>query len=492
MSIDNHGAANDLLREGLDDESDIEDLSPAIPLESPESNEALLMMDSPLVPQLENLFDAFASGQAERFTPIPAHQNARLAKRFELAILIFCSLAPAIGLWAALDRALFAGAFAETLIALLVAITGAWYALRQLKGHANARDVSYVLPVNFVAFTSVVTVLALARIPYSASLLATGAVCAVACSFGLALYGRRLVQPHVIVGGGRSAEIPIGGHYVPAPNAEKLENLIDSGWRDWAIVADLHYPHSQHHERLFAKAALHGIPVYHYRSVAEGLTGQVKINHLSENEFGSLIPNAPYMGLKRVVDILGALILLPLLAPIFAVLAILIRLDSPGKALFIQERVGYRGERFRMIKFRTMRERVVTADQQEQRNDAMTKSDDDRITGIGHVLRKTRMDELPQIINVLLGDMSFIGPRPEACSLSEWYQSELPFYSYRHIVRPGITGWAQVTQGHVTDVSDVLSKLRYDFYYIKNMSLWLDVLIVLKTVRVIATGSGAK
>jgi lipopolysaccharide/colanic/teichoic acid biosynthesis glycosyltransferase len=491
-SMDSHGATNELLREGSDNEPGTEDPSPAGPSENPKQNQAPLKIGSPLVPQLKNLFDVVASSQAERFTPIPAHQNARLVKRFELAILIFCSLAPAIGLWAALDRTLFAGAFLETLAALMVAIAGAWYALRQLKGHANARDVSYVLPVNFVAFTSVVTILALVRIPYSASLLATGAICAIACSFGLALYGRRLVQPHVIVGGGRSAEIPIGGQYVPAPNAEKLENLIDSGWRDWAIVADLHYPHSQNHERLFAKAALHGIPVYHYRSVAEGLSGQVKINHLSENEFGSLIPNAPYMSLKRVVDVLGALILLPLLSPVFAVLAMLIRLDSPGKALFIQERVGYRGEKFRMIKFRTMRERVVAADQKEQRNDAMTKSDDDRITGIGHFLRKTRMDELPQMINVLIGDMSFIGPRPEACSLSEWYQSELPFYSYRHIVRPGITGWAQVTQGHVTDVSDVLSKLRYDFYYIKNISLWLDVLIVLKTFRVIVTGSGAK
>lgn len=492
MSMDSHEEANELLLDGFENEPVTGDSAPAVPLSTVLKDEDFLPVGSLMLPQLEKLFEVMPGAQAERFAPIPAHRNGKLAKRYELAILIFCSLAPAIGLWAVLDRALFTGAFEETIIAMLVAIVGAWYSLRQLKGHANARDVSYVLPVNFVAFTGVVTVLALTRIPYSTTLLATGAVCAIVCSFALALYGRRLVQPHVIVGGGRAAEIPIGGQYVPAPNAEKLENLIDSGWRDWAIVADLHYPHSQHHERLFAKAALQGIPVYHYRSVAEGLSGQVEINHLSENDFGSLIPNAPYMGLKRVADVVGALALLPLLAPIFAVLAILIRLDSPGKAFFIQERVGYRGKTFRMIKFRTMRDRVVAADQNEQRNDAMTKGDDDRITGIGRILRKTRMDELPQIINIILGDMSLIGPRPEACALSEWYQAELPFYSYRHIVRPGITGWAQVTQGHVTDVSDVLSKLRYDFYYIKNISLWLDILIVLKTVRVIVTGSGAK
>jgi len=145
-----------------------------------------------------------------------------------------------------------------------------------------------------------------------------------------------------------------------------------------------------------------------------------------------------------------------------------------------------------MIKFRTMRERCLSGDEDAMREDAMTRSDDDRVTRIGRFLRKTRIDELPQIFNVLRGEMSFIGPRPEAQSLSQWYEAELPFYAYRHIVRPGITGWAQVNQGHVTDVADVLNKLRYDFYYIKNISLWLDVLIALKTIRVMAGGIGAK
>jgi len=491
-SMDSQRSSDLLLLARVEEDPDTQHLSSAIPLAWKDVETPSLVMSSPLAPQLENLFDLAGRAQAERFVPIPAHRNARLVKKFELAILILCSFGPAIGVWTLLGQTLFSGPFEETLVALLIAITTAWYALKQLKGHANARDLSYVLPVNFAAFTGVATILALTRIPYSSALFATGAICAVICSFGLALYGRRLVQPHVIVAGGRSREIPIGGQYVPAPNAELLEQLIDSKWRDWAIVADLHYPHSQHHERLFAKAALNGIPVYHYRSVAEALSGQVKIDHLSENEFGSLIPNAPYMGLKRAVDVLAAVILIPLLVPIFAVLAILIRLDSPGKAFFIQERVGYRGQKFQMIKFRTMRERAASAGGEAQKDDAMTKNGDDRVTGIGRFLRKTRMDELPQIINVLLGDMSFIGPRPEASALSEWYQSELPFYSYRHIVRPGISGWAQVNQGHVTDVTDVLSKLRYDFYYIKNISLWLDALIVLKTLRVIVTGSGAK
>jgi exopolysaccharide biosynthesis polyprenyl glycosylphosphotransferase len=343
-----------------------------------------------------------------------------------------------------------------------------------------------------LVFTGVFTAIALLRVPYSGTFYATGMIFAITASFLLAVYGRRLVRPPVVVSGGRANEIALGGQFLPAPSIADLEQLIETGWRDWAIVADLHYPHSERGERLFAKAALAGIPVYHFRQIAEMQSGQVKIAHLSENDLGSLIPNVSYASAKRLIDVVAALVLIPFCLPLFAIVAVLIRLDSPGGAFFTQERMGFRGQTFRMIKFRSMRPRDVANEELAQRNDAMTKSDDDRITKIGGFLRKTRMDELPQVFNVLRGDMSFIGPRPEACSLSEWYEAELPFYSYRHIVRPGITGWAQVNQGHVTDVSDVLGKLRYDFYYIKNISLWLDVLVALKTLRVIATGLGAK
>ena len=126
------------------------------------------------------------------------------------------------------------------------------------------------------------------------------------------------------------------------------------------------------------------------------------------------------------------------------------------------------------------------------RDSAITQSADPRITRVGAFLRRTRLDELPQIFNILRGDMSWIGPRPEVVSLSHWYESELPFYRYRHIVRPGITGWAQVNQGHVSRVDDVRGKLHYDFYYIKNFSVWLDILIVMRTVVTVFNGFGAR
>lgn len=423
---------------------------------------------------------------------IPVRTRGKILKQFELPLLLMGSLLPAIGVWFYLGRSLFTGAFVEMSVALIASITLSWYILAQLQDHANSRHLSYVVPVNVIVFSGILATIALFRIPYSGSYFATGAFFAFIGSFLSAISSAHLAKPHLVVSGGRAAEITFDGQFLPAPSLAEIEGLLKSKWRDWAIVADLHYPHSERTERLFAQAALTGIPVYHFRQIAEMQSGQVKISHLSENDLGSLSPNASYTTIKRVIDVVGALILIPLCFPLFLLLAALIKMDSAGNVFFIQERMGFRGETFQMIKFRTMRERGPILEDLGKREDAMTKVDDDRITRIGRFLRKSRMDELPQIFNVLRGDMSLIGPRPEACSLSEWYEAELPFYSYRHIVRPGITGWAQVTQGHVTDVSDVLGKLRYDFYYIKNISMWLDLLIVLKTARVIIHGIGAK
>ena len=152
--------------------------------------------------------------------------------------------------------------------------------------------------------------------------------------------------------------------------------------------------------------------------------------------------------------------------------------------------MGYRGFPSRMVRFRTIRAEAGNAD--DPRVAAMTRDEDLRVTRVGRFLRRYRLDELPQIVNVLKGEMSWIGPRPEAIPLSRWYEAELPFYRYRHIVRPGITGWAQVKQGHVAEVGEVLEKLHYDFYYIKNFSFWLDLLILAGTLRIIVSGHGAR
>ena len=239
-------------------------------------------------------------------------------------------------------------------------------------------------------------------------------------------------------------------------------------------------------------AALNGIGVYHYKQVWEAKTGKVRIEHLSENSLGSLIPSNSYAKMKRLLDILLTLAVLPVLLPPLVVVAFLIRFDSPGPVFFRQERIGHRGRSFHVLKFRTMRMAEPQATHEGRLDAAITKDDDQRITRLGRFLRKTRIDELPQIWNILRSEMSWIGPRPEARPLSEWYEREIPFYSYRHIVRPGITGWAQVNQGHVAGISEVHDKLRFDFYYIKNFSMWIDLIILFKTVMVVIRGSGAK
>jgi lipopolysaccharide/colanic/teichoic acid biosynthesis glycosyltransferase len=153
--------------------------------------------------------------------------------------------------------------------------------------------------------------------------------------------------------------------------------------------------------------------------------------------------------------------------------------------LFRQTRMGFRGKPFTIYKFRTM---TVDAETGHR----FTEENDPRISRLGRVLRRYRIDELPQIINILAGEMSWIGPRPESIALAEWYESQIPFYSYRHIVRPGITGWAQVNQGNVAMITAATAKLYYDFYYIKHLSPWIELLIAARTVRIVLTGFGAR
>lgn len=287
---------------------------------------------------------------------------------------------------------------------------------------------------------------------------------------------------------------------VPVGQAMALREVDGVDWRNLSldggetvgcesVVADLRAEMPSEWERFLADHAIAGVPVLHYKQVQESLTGRVQIEHLSENNFGSLSPERIYLQFKQFVDVATAAVVGALLLPVLLPVGLMVRLTSPGPALFKQTRIGFRGHPFTVYKFRTMRH---DGDGGGRRETAITHDNDARITPFGAFLRRSRIDELPQIWNIVLGQMSWIGPRPEAYVLSQWYEDELPFYRYRHIVRPGITGWAQVNQGHVADVADVLWKLQYDFYYIKYFSPWLDILIVLRTLRTMLTGFGAR
>lgn len=273
-------------------------------------------------------------------------------------------------------------------------------------------------------------------------------------------------------------------HQIPSPDAE-IPPLI-------GVVADLNSDHSDAWSSRIAEFALAGTPVYHVRQAIEQLSGRVEIKHLGENTLGALNPNDLYLKTKAIIDTIFAAMLLLFLFPILLCIAILVRCDSRGPALFCQQRTGFRAVPFTVFKFRTMHVANPAAEEGDERSFAMTQKGDARITRIGAILRRTRLDELPQLLNVLRGEMSMIGPRPEALPLTRWYEGEIPFYHYRHIIKPGLTGWAQVNQGHVINVSDVREKLHLDFYYVKNFSMWLDLLIALRTIRVVITGWGAK
>ena len=254
-----------------------------------------------------------------------------------------------------------------------------------------------------------------------------------------------------------------------------------------AVVADLHCPDlSADWQRFLATCTLDGIPVYNIRQIEESLTGRVKIRHLYENDLGSLLPPAGYMLVKRLLDILCVLVALPFALPLMLLTAIAIRLESAGSVLFVQNRVGQGGREFKIYKFRSMRT------DSEQNGAQLAQIGDSRITRVGSFIRKTRLDELPQFFNILKGDMSLIGPRPEQKVFVEQFEKSIPFYQYRHIVKPGLSGWAQVTQGYAGNTDETQVKIEHDFYYIKHFSFSLDVLIMFKTVKIILTGFGAR
>ncbi|MCH2458377.1 MAG: sugar transferase, partial [Henriciella sp.] len=261
--------------------------------------------------------------------------------------------------------------------------------------------------------------------------------------------------------------------------------------RHLPLVVNLQDPKlSPEWERYLAEEAIAGRVIYNTKQIVESLEGRVRVDHLSENSFGHLAPDSIYAPAKRYIDAATAAVALILLFPFLVLIALWIKLDTPGPVIFRQKRMGYRGKTFTMFKFRSMT--VQKEDAGNARDLDMTQSNDHRITPPGRFIRKTIIDELPQLWNIFIGEMSWIGPRPETLSLSNWYEKEIPFYRYRHIVRPGITGWAQVNQGHVTSVEDVRRKLEFDFYYVKHFSMWTDLFIGIQTVRVMLTGHGAK
>ena len=408
-------------------------------------------------------------------------------QRFNLlGALVVVPILPFLLRAAILPQDTFYASSINALIGNVLAVLIAFWVRLSIETYPGNRSTHVILPSIVAAHAIIVTSLLMSRLPYDRLALGAGFLVHIVWAYGLYVSVHRLIRHRIAI-------IPFGD----VARLSQIDNVdwhvmsrpsLDDATGCDGLVADFAADIPPEWEALLADAAVQGRMVYQVKQLQESLTGRVAIDHLSENSFGSLVPARAYFHLKWAADLALALAVLPLLLPLLIPVAVAVKLDSRGPVLFRQRRVGRAGIPFNMLKFRTMSHRESNGNIDE----VITAAGDPRITRIGAWLRKSRLDELPQIFNILAGQMSWIGPRPEAEALSAYYTGEIAFYRYRHVVRPGISGWAQVNQGHVASVDEVHAKLQYDFYYVKYFSAWLDILITFRTIRTMISGFGAR
>ena len=283
--------------------------------------------------------------------------------------------------------------------------------------------------------------------------------------------GESLVNPGVI---GTVADIPAIVH------EKKVDRVVVS-------LADARGRLSM--DQLLEMKLRDGIRFDHLASVYEQYTGKIAVENLRPSWliFSEGFSKRPLaVASKRLGDIVCAILGLVVAGPVMGLVALGIKAFSPGPVFYCQERVGLNGRIFMLCKFRSMR-----VDAEAGVGAVWSKAGDPRVTRIGRFLRRTRLDELPQFWNILKGDMSFVGPRPERPEFVADLTEQIPFYGQRHVVRPGLTGWAQVRYSYGASVEDAMQKLQYDLFYIKNMSLALDLFILLETVKTVLVRSGS-
>ena len=235
---------------------------------------------------------------------------------------------------------------------------------------------------------------------------------------------------------------------------------------------------------------LAGVRVFDVTTYFERMLGQIRVDFVNAGWliFGDGFNQGFYRtAIKRVFDILCSLVLIVLAAPLMLATALAIKLESQGPIFYRQERVGASNKTFKVSKFRSMR-----TDAEKDGKPRWAAAKDDRVTRVGNIIRLLRIDELPQLFNVLSGDMSLVGPRPERPFFVEQLTNEIPYYAVRHSIKPGVTGWAQVRYKYGSTIEDSQEKLQYDLYYVKNHSLFLDCVILFETVGVVLTGKGAR
>ncbi len=385
------------------------------------------------------------------------------------------------GIWLSL-AALFVGGIVGTYIS---ARSHARAAPRPTYGRA-------VWVVGFALATTAATILG-TRAYFSRPFLGTTA----ALWFGLAIAHRWVkrwrpwTQPLVLV----TAEKDLAEDLYNAPHTDILDVLDPGGYdvpgrypEGTVLAVDQRSVLSEETAQFISAFNRAGRPVDSFIDVYEEHTGRIPIVHLMEG-WELTTPwqqTGVYEQFKRPIELVLVSLTAVVWVPLSLILAVLVRLDSPGPAIFRQERVGRYGKSFTLYKFRSM---VVDAEVDGPRK---TIVGDERLTRMGNIMRKYRVDELPQLWNVLKGDLSLVGPRPEQRLFVDDYAERIPFYTNRHRVRPGVTGWAQVSFGYADDEVATIEKLSYDLYYVKHVSPWLDLSILGKSVWTVLSGFGAQ
>jgi sugar transferase (PEP-CTERM system associated) len=351
------------------------------------------------------------------------------------------------------------------------------------------------------------------RIFWSGYLVTSLVLLAYRFSYYLVLRKKMFVQGMVVIGTGRLANdiaMEVEGrqdsvyrilafvgsedpHYNPnkAPVVESLEDLrkvLPIEQVERIIVA----PDDRRGAtpvRTLLKCKMRGVAIEQGVTFYERMTGKILVERVDPSWIifsdGFILSRWKYL-FKRMLDIVSAVVLLVMFLPVMVISAIIIKLESKGPIFYKQERVGENSSIFKVIKFRSMC-------QDAEKNGAVwAKENDDRVTRFGGFIRKVRIDELPQLWNVLTGEMSLVGPRPERQVFVDELVKEIPYYNIRHGVKPGVTGWAQVCYPYGASKEDALRKLEYDLYYIKNISIALDLLVIFHTVKTVLFGKGAR
>jgi exopolysaccharide biosynthesis polyprenyl glycosylphosphotransferase len=375
----------------------------------------------------------------------------------------------------------------NSLIACAFAYSMSCYSLYKLSNFPGARTLLNLPSILLIVIAGNALIFTSFRLEYSRAILTMGA----------ALLPFAIVLQHKLISNKNKNHLYLvtpfgcyqsilnnpGNHYqlLTIPDINQLKPEKVSG-----IIFNQHEKIPNEWQQLLARGANLEIPIYDVSQVYESLHGKSPLEYLPEPTSSSLKPHWLYRSTKRILESILIIASIPLWLPLVLTFAIAIKLESKGPAFFIQRRVGQGGKEFNMVKLRSM------CLDSEACGAQFAGENDPRITRIGKFIRKVRIDEIPQFINVLKGDMALIGPRPEQEAFVKEFEKSIPLYTLRHVVKPGITGWAQVTHGYADDEDSTKEKLAHDFYYVKNLSLWLDLIVVVKTIKTMLSGFGAR